>query len=135
MNSQNNINIIPKPTKVELSSNFIDLKSLKNIYLHNNSIEEINCAKLFQDFLSPITKLSNKIEEEIEKNGIIIKYDETKTFKPEEYLLQIKSNNTVVLHSSSTSGLFMGSKVFDNSARQNLKNIKFRKKLLYQYVE
>lgn len=112
MNSQNNINIIPKPTKVELSSNFIDLKSLKNIYLHNNSIEEINCAKLFQDFLSPITKLSNKIEEEIEKNGIIIKYDETKTFKPEEYLLQIKSNNTVVLHSSSTSGLFYGFQSF-----------------------
>ena len=112
MNSQNNISIIPKPTHLESSSSFIDIKSLKNIYLHNNSIEEINCAKLFQGFLRPINQLHNSTEKEDEKNRIIIKYDKSDIFKPEEYLLQVKDNNTVFLHSSSTSGLFYGFQSF-----------------------
>ena len=112
MNRQNNINIIPKPTHIESSASFIDLKSLKNIYLHNNSIEEMNCAKLFQDFLSPITEIKNNIEKEIKKNSIIIKYDNSGFLEPEEYLLQVNDDNTVFLHSSTTSGLFYGFQSF-----------------------
>ena len=73
--TNSDINIIPKPTNLEISGLSFDLLSVNGIFIENNSKSEKHIAELFQNYLKPLKKLEIVNSTQSAKNKIIISLD------------------------------------------------------------
>ena len=121
MNHNYKINIIPKPTNIELTFGFIDLRLIKKFITKNDSKEENQVASLFEKFLKPISGIDQKISEDIA--GIVfIELNPALKLKKEEYILNINDDGNVYVKASSKSGLFYAFQSFRQLCPSELEN-------------
>ena len=110
--SKTELNIIPKPIHSSLLPGKTDLEEIKTIALVNNSLAEISCGKLFQNFFSEIASLNIVEKDSNNINMILIQLDSTLNIKSEGYSLNIGKNNLIELKANTSSGLFYGFQTF-----------------------
>ena len=110
--NMNKINIIPKPKSIKLNTHSVDMGLINKINTATSSDSEIKIAKMVQDLLSPIKKLSLEATSEKTPGSIVIMIDNDKNFPEEGYSLSVADQNTVEILASSYAGLFYGYQTF-----------------------
>ena len=102
------INIIPKPTILNVFDGFVDLSEIKNIATENGDSSEIAVAKLIKELLSPIIELPIIKSSSLRPHTIHLTIDEDYPIPIEGYYLSSKGNLVIEIRATSYKGLFYG---------------------------